>query len=136
MEQTRTSSFIVLCVDAIENGRWQGRYYYDDLANEHHFCSMDTFILENDKFFCGMPYCTNSTPRDPHAIVHNGAIATFKLRILYRHNSDWQGSILWLETRHEEYFRSVLELLSILHQAISLSQKQRMSPSSLKKCLE
>ena len=124
-------SFIVLCVDAVENGLPSGRYYYGDLTDEYLFSSLDDFILSTDSLLNGTPRSA-STPRDRGKILLNGKIATFKLRIMFRHNDDWQGSAMWLETRHEEYFRSTMELSSIIHQALIPAQKQRMSPSSLK----
>ncbi|MBR3705284.1 MAG: hypothetical protein IKM11_07350 [Oscillospiraceae bacterium] len=132
MEQMNKYSFIVLCVDAVENDVPKGRYYHSDLSDEYRFHSMDQFLLENDALLNGATPRNPSTPRGSGNILLNGKIATFKLRILYRHNNDWQGSVMLLETRHEVNFRSTLELLSIVHQALIPAQKQRMSPSSLK----
>ncbi|MBR3705294.1 MAG: hypothetical protein IKM11_07405 [Oscillospiraceae bacterium] len=132
MEQMSKYSHIVLCVDTVENDAPTGRYYYSDLAEEYRFHSMDQFLLENDALLSGGTATNSPTARSSGEILLNGKIATFKLRILYRHNNDWQGSIMWLETRHEENFRSTLELLSIIHQALIPAQKQRISPSSLK----
>ena len=132
MDQISKYSTIILCVDAVENNVSKGRYYYSDLADEYKFHSMDHFLLENDSLMNGAAPRNPSVPRKSNDILLDGKIATFKLRILYRHNNDWQGSIMWLETRYEVNFRSTLELLSIIHQALIPAQKQRMSPSSLK----
>ena len=48
-----------------------------------------------------------------------GRAATFSLRILFRQNASWQGSVQWLEGRREESFRSVLELLLMMNSALS-----------------
>ena len=50
-----------------------------------------------------------------------GEAATFSLRILFRQNASWQGSVTWIEGNQEEYFRSVLELISLLDDALSYS---------------
>lgn len=50
-----------------------------------------------------------------------GESATFSLRILFRQNASWQGSVTWIEGNQEEYFRSVLELISLLDDALSYS---------------
>lgn len=50
-----------------------------------------------------------------------GEVATFSLRILFRQNASWQGSVTWIEGNQEEYFRSVLELISLLDDALSYS---------------
>ena len=131
MQQIGKYSFIVLCVATVENDLPSGRYYYGDLSSEYRFDNMDDFILNTDALLNGTPHST-PTPRERGEILLNGKSATFKLRILFRHNDDWQGSVMWLETRHEEHFRSVMELTSIIHQALIPAQKQRMSPSSLK----
>lgn len=49
---------------------------------------------------------------------YSGQIATFHLRVLFRQNASWQGSILWLEGKQEESFRSVLELLMMMDSAL------------------
>ena len=43
-----------------------------------------------------------------------GNLATFKLRILFRQNATWQGTLHWRERGKEERFRSVLELMSLV----------------------
>ncbi len=48
-----------------------------------------------------------------------GKYATFSLRILFRQNASWQGSVTWVEGNQEEYFRSVLELISLMDDALS-----------------
>lgn len=43
---------------------------------------------------------------------------TFILKILDRQNSTWQGSILWVEQQNEQYFRSALEMLKLIDEAL------------------
>ena len=43
---------------------------------------------------------------------------TFILKILDRQNSTWQGSILWGEKQNEQYFRSALEMLKLIDEAL------------------
>ena len=50
-----------------------------------------------------------------------GAAATFAIRILFRQNASWQGSIRWMEGAQEESFRSVLELIMLMDNALSYS---------------
>ena len=52
------------------------------------------------------------------ADLQNGAVATFSMRILFRQNSSWQGSLTWIEGNQEEYFRSVLELIVLMENAL------------------
>lgn len=132
MERPGQYSYLVLCMDTMENNVPQGRCYYHDFANAYHFRSMDQFILQVDALLDGTQREDLAISMESGPVRLNGKIATFKLRVPYRHNADWQGTVMWLETRYEESFRSVLELLSIVYQALAASQKQRMSPSSLK----
>ena len=46
-------------------------------------------------------------------------IATFKLNILFRQNSSWQGSVLWLEKNLNAQFRSAWELVMLLDSVLS-----------------
>ena len=47
------------------------------------------------------------------------ALARFQLRVLFRQNASWQGSVLWLERGQELRFRSVLELLLLMDGALA-----------------
>lgn len=49
---------------------------------------------------------------------------TFFVRIHYRQNSTWQGSIQWLEGRSTRYFRSALEMIMLMQEAIAKSGGQ------------
>lgn len=44
-----------------------------------------------------------------------GKIATFYIKIRFRQNSSWQGSVTWLEGGKTQDFRSVFELLKIIN---------------------
>lgn len=121
--------YTLVCVDAVENGRASGRFYHGGLGNERTFHSLDRFLLDMDRILDGQK---SAAGESDDRIWYTGKIATFKLRVMFRQNGSWQGSVMWLETRHEEKFRSALELLSIFRQAIVPSQERRMRPSSLK----
>ena len=129
MERSGRYSYLVLCVDTVENNIPQGRCYYQDFSYVYQFSSMDHFLLQADALLNGDAPVHSGERSD---ILLNGRIATFKLRIPYHHNADWQGTLMWLETRYEENFRSSLELLSAIDQALAAAQKQRMTPSGLK----
>jgi hypothetical protein len=47
-----------------------------------------------------------------------GRQATFAVRILFRRNTSWQGSVQWLEEKKDESFRSAMELLLLLDSAL------------------
>lgn len=44
------------------------------------------------------------------------AVAKFMITVGYRQNSSWQGEVIWVK-HGKSYFRSVLELLSLMYSA-------------------
>lgn len=55
---------------------------------------------------------------------------TFVIRVLFRQYATWQGTIQWMEGRQTRQFRSVNELLSLMDEAIGLSDaEQKMNKS-------
>ena len=48
---------------------------------------------------------------------------TFVIRIHDCQNSTWQGSILWAEKQERKCFRSTLEMISLIEEAVQLDRK-------------
>ena len=48
-------------------------------------------------------------------------IATFWISVLFRQNASWQGTVLWADRDMESQFRSALELISLLDNALSVT---------------
>lgn len=46
---------------------------------------------------------------------------TFVLKVLGRQHGTWQGSILWVEEKREQHFRSALEMLKLIDEALAQS---------------
>jgi hypothetical protein len=46
-------------------------------------------------------------------------LASFKLNIMFRQNSSWQGGLVWIENHAESQFRSLLELIMLLDNALT-----------------
>ena len=48
--------------------------------------------------------------------VHDvkGKLATLKMRVMFRQNASWQGTLKWMEEGLQENFQSVLELLLLI----------------------
>ena len=59
----------------------------------------------------------------------SGQTATFAIRVAFRQNANWQGSVTWLEGRKEEKFRSALELFHLMDSALSdeLAEQNKLS---------
>ncbi|MEA5050131.1 MAG: hypothetical protein VB021_01510 [Oscillospiraceae bacterium] len=56
--------------------------------------------------------------------VETPPAATFAVLIRYRRNSTWQGTVRWVEQKKEVNFRSALELIKLMDEAVSQTQVQ------------
>lgn len=48
----------------------------------------------------------------------HGSHATFVLRVHSRQGADWQGCLRWMELHQQQYFRSGIELLHLMDEAL------------------
>lgn len=48
---------------------------------------------------------------------------TFIVKILERRHSTWQGSVTWAEKQQTQYFRSALELLKLIDEALDENEE-------------
>lgn len=115
-----------ICIDSYENGVLSGQIQNPYLETSVKFKSTVQFLLEMEKILDKMEFPKSFTavrtlaeppefPTGPPKILQNsGTKATFVLRVLFRQNASWQGSITWLEGRREQSFRSVLELIFLI----------------------
>ena len=54
---------------------------------------------------------------EQETVVEN-PLATFHIRVHFRQNASWQGTIQWVEQNPEASFRSVLELMYLINSAL------------------
>jgi competence protein ComGF len=122
----------LICIDGYENKVMRGKIlnaYYADVIS---FRSTMDFILSMEKLLEELNWPQsfsskrafkkvedNTLLTEANKTVKAGELATFSIRILFRQNSSWQGSILWHEKNQGESFRSVLELLTLMDSALS-----------------
>lgn len=126
-EEYRTT---LVCVDSYDKGVLQGRFYNPYMSSEQSFQSLTQFLqgmestLEMMDFpkaftatrtFAPLPGCSTGPPLSQ---CQPGAQATFAVKILFRQNASWQGSVTWLEGKREQSFRSVLELILLMSTAL------------------
>lgn len=119
-----------VCIDSYENQVPVGRIYnlfYPDVIHFHgviDFLKKVETMLDQMNFpqafssvrtFAKAPVAEARAPHGGKA--YNGEVATLALRVLFRQNTSWQGSVAWLEGKREESFRSVLELLFLMDSA-------------------
>lgn len=129
MEKGNEYRTTVVCVDSYENKTFVGRFYnpYRDGVG---FDSLTQFLLRMDDMLNEMRlpqsftavrafHPANTEPdTPPQEQPREGKLATFAVRILFRQNASWQGSVTWLEGKREETFRSVLELIFLMDSAL------------------
>lgn len=126
----------VVCVDSYDDRVLCGRLYNPHLPEGEAFRSATDFLLRMEDLLDDMrfpqsfsavrsfgppPERTAASP--PAAERQEGRRATFAVRVLFRQNASWQGSLTWLEEGKEESFRSVLELLLLMHSALEPESK-------------
>ena len=121
-------------VDSYEGCVLEGRFYNPYLKDALHFSSAIDLIKMIDSMLDDMkfPQAFNSLRRfssapveasDTASLQEHGKLATFNLRIMFRQNSSWQGTVSWVDGRLEESFRSVLELLILMDSALTSEHK-------------
>lgn len=54
-------------------------------------------------------------------INQTGEQATFIVHVQYRQNATWQGQVVWAEKKISKNFRSALELLKLIDNALDES---------------
>ena len=122
-----------LCVDSYDKGMMAGRLYYPGLEQGsmifHSFVELLVKVeglLDEAKF--PQSYTARrffvpltegfSVKGAPELAEQTGQLATFVVRLLFRQHASWQGSVIWLEGKGEQNFRSVLELVLLLNNAL------------------
>ena len=129
-EEYRTT---FVCVDSYDHGVLQGRFYNSYTGNSQSFESLSDFLFKTEQMLDEMEFpkaftvtrTFASPPKKPlwapDSHREPGKCATFALRILFRQNASWQGSVTWVENKQEQSFRSVLELIFLFDNALSQS---------------
>jgi len=50
---------------------------------------------------------------------HGSTKGTFEISVKFMQNSTWQGQIHWIEKNQKQNFRSVLEMLKLMDEALA-----------------
>ena len=127
---------ITICLDSYENSLMKGQIYHGAFADGKQYDNLMQLILIIESILeaTGFPKAVTekrlfSPPKGAnkkeglnytHIIDFNdkrGKLATFRLKILFRQNASWQGSIAWLEKKAEVSFRSALEMILLINDA-------------------
>jgi len=122
----------IVCVDSYDSGVLAGRFYNPYLKDGESFQSLTQFLVKMEHALDAMrlpqsfttsrafaPPPKPGTEMAPIPDLQEGLLATFAVRVIFRQNASWQGSVSWLEEGREESFRSVLELILLMNSALS-----------------
>ena len=128
-EELRT---ITVCIDHYQDGVPAGRFYTPIFPEGKSFRSLTQVLLEIEQFLDSMefpkafhelrrfaPAATDASLPISGTPPRPGASATFSIRILFRQNASWQGRVTWLEGKREQVFRSALELILLMDNALN-----------------
>ena len=120
----------IVCVDDYQDKVLTGRLSNPYLDGPAPFHGLMQFVLEMETLLDNMRFPQSFTESRTFAPVTQsgqiiaedaapeGKLATFSIKIIFRQNSSWQGSIIWLNTGQEESFRSLLELALLMNSAL------------------
>ena len=124
----------MICLDSYEDDQMRGRFYNPALPEGKAFSSLSQLLIGMEdmldsmklpqafsavRSFAPLPEREGAAPS---AQIQTGEMATFAVRILFRQNASWQGSVTWLEGGQEQSFRSVLELIFLMDSALRSSK--------------
>ena len=131
---------IVLCVDGYSGGEITGNFYHAYSTGGTKVTSMGGLIFSMERFFdrLGFPFPdTNQRTfikaqkntirkegmvkvmKDDELLKRHGDIGTFIIRVQHRQHSSWQGLVTWAEENRTVPFRSALELIKMIDEAVS-----------------
>lgn len=121
----------LICIDSYDHKVLSGRiispYYEGSISFEstiEFLLSMESILEEMNwpqSFSSIRSFKTTEDMAKPvsYEYIKEGKLATFYLRVLFRQNASWQGSVVWHEKMKVESFRSVLELITLMDSALS-----------------
>ncbi len=133
MDTIRSESFrsVLICIDEYKDGIPIGRFYHPAQAEGMAFRGLMALLseiestLEQLEFPKAYQIVRTFVPilspsRDPASGQEPvGKVATFSLRVMFRQNASWQGSVTWLEGKQMQSFRSALELVLLMNSALA-----------------
>ena len=59
--------------------------------------------------------------------MSGGSKCTFEISVKFRQNATWQGQILWAEKNLKQNFRSVLEMLKLMDEALTEGKDKKVA---------
>lgn len=145
-------NLIIACIDESPNNKKMGRLNHKYSREPVPFTDLYGLLLEADRLMDIIDFPQSST-RDrffldethkrmkekgvkqvrtaDEILDERGKRATFVINVLHRQNATWQGKVLWAEKGKSCCFRSALELLKLIDNALDegeeLDSQQELS---------
>ena len=137
--QTRNDAArtLVICVDSYKQGNPQGCFYncsQEEVVFEFQSLTQLIVGIENNLDAANFPQsftAVRSFSVKPEPELKSvkkrrrGKQATFTVKILFRQNTSWQGTITGHQKKSEQIFRIVLELILLMDSALSNRSKAK-----------
>ena len=123
----------VLCIDSYEDCVPAGTLSNPYMEKPVEFYGVVSLLRELDRLldtlnfpqpfdairsFRTLPEAPSGEGPPDRSLDRKGDLATFAVRVLFRQNASWQGSVAWLEGEQESSFRSALELILLMDGAL------------------
>jgi hypothetical protein len=138
-------SRLIICVDEVQGIFAKGRLYSAYLQCERPFSCFEDIIRLSELIFdlnsfpqstFGKRYFRSGTQKHKikrEEIMKNlqtidekqlkrGEKGTFVVRVMFRQNATWQGTVSWVEGNKTQHFRSMLELIHLLEDALGTEE--------------
>jgi len=127
-----------VCIDRVENESYIGRLYHKYSVNCLPFENVEQLLALIEELCDKSGYPQRTTQKrtfqtkdtvtlreeasqvaDINLVLEQkGSMATFVVHIKYRQHSTWQGEVVWAEKNEKRTFRSALELLKLIDNAL------------------
>lgn len=135
-------NLVRICVDQRSAYDISGRMYHCYCRDAFPFQSAGELMMEMDRFFDALDFPQAAVvSRSFHARQikrldrnadkcrrveemeqYKGDIATFVVHVQYRQNATWQGEVIWTDEQRKSSFRSVLELIKLMDNAMDSAE--------------
>lgn len=132
-------NIICICIDDIVDGNAQGKFYNCYSKEPVYFNDICTLVIKIEDFFDKIKFPESSTKlrsflkseteavgkglekhmKPKEVTEQKGSQATFVVHVQYRQNATWQGNVVWADKNMTKNFRSALELLKLMDQALN-----------------
>lgn len=109
----------VVTVRTYEDGIMDGCLQHPRLEKKETFRSLSQMVLLLNRLI-DLEYCLNQPlPLVQPEYEEKKSMAVFRIQILFREHSTWQGRLIWQDQNQEVVFKSVMELIELLDEILA-----------------